>query len=60
MMFKSGWQKISNLHVQAFPNLSSVNGHWVKLKVAKLGAEASVDEHDWNLCTRCNQGKVKR
>lgn len=60
MIYKSGWQRVTNDHVGAFPNLRSLRGHWVKLKVAPLGASASVDVHDWNLCNRCNQGQVKR
>lgn len=60
MIYKSGWQRVTNGHVDAFPNLRSLRGHWVKLTVTDLGAKASVDVHDWNLCNRCNQGQVKR
>lgn len=60
MIYKSGWQRVTNGHVEAFPELTSVRGHWVKLKVTNLGATAQVEVHDWNLCNRCNQGQVKR
>lgn len=59
MIFKSGPQKISNDHVKAFPNLRSLRGHWVDLTVTALGAKATVKTHDWNLCTKCNQGRVR-
>lgn len=60
MIYRSGWQRVSNDHVKAFPNLKVLNGHWVKLKVTELGAKAAVDVHDANLCNRCGHGKPKR
>lgn len=60
MIYKSGWQRISGDHVKQWPNLRYLTGHWVKLKVTELGAKAVVDVHDWNLCRKCHQGRVKR
>lgn len=53
MIHKSGWQRITNVHVSRWPNLRSLNGHWVRLEVTELGAKASVKAHDPNLCNRC-------
>jgi hypothetical protein len=60
MIYRSGWQRVSNDHVAAYPNLKKVNGHWVKLKVTALGAKAEVDVHDANLCNRCSQGQSRQ